>query len=208
MRYDREIAIFHPINQFLLTSRIADATFRTSTSWSSEMTDFMAERLLIIDDEVGLTKVVGLVARQLGMEFRAINTSLAATEVFIDYQPDIVIIDMVMPDKDGIDVLDEIMLTGIPARIVVTTGHCKAYLRLAEGVAKFHGDEQVHFLKKPFRRIDLVELLKKITTNPVPLAAIDPGAFAGPPAHTSACPVDLVSMPTRQPHQSPPRVAM
>jgi DNA-binding NtrC family response regulator len=135
----------------------------------------MSERLLIIDDEVGLTKVVGLVARQLGMEFRAINTSLAATEVFIDYQPDIVIIDMVMPDKDGIDVLDEIMLTGTPTRIVLTTGHGEAYLRLAEDVAKFHGGELVHFLRKPFRRHELIELLKNITDTQA-LAANDPGA--------------------------------
>jgi DNA-binding NtrC family response regulator len=168
----------------------------------------MSKKLLIIDDEVGLTKVVGFIARQLGMEFRALNTSLAATETFIDYQPDIVVIDMIMPDKDGIELLNEIMLTGIPARIVVTTGHGKAYLRLAEGVAKFHGDEQVQFLRKPFRRIDLVELLKKITTKPVPLAAIDPGASQVPLAHTNACPVALESMPTRQPDQSPPRVAM
>jgi two-component system, OmpR family, response regulator MtrA len=143
---------------------------------SESTTVVVMPKLLIIDDEVGLTKVVGLIARQLGMEFRTLNTSLAATEAFIDYQPDIVIIDMIMPDKDGIEVLNEIMLTGIPTRIVLTTGHGKAYLRLAEGVAKFHGDEQVHFLKKPFRRTDLVELLKKITANPVAPADIDPGA--------------------------------
>ena len=104
------------------------------------------------------------------MEFRALNTSLTATEVFIDYQPNIVIIDMIMPDKDGIDILNEIMLTGIPTRFVVTSGHGETYLRLAESVAKFHGDERVHFLKKPFRRAELVELLTKITTDPKPPA--------------------------------------
>jgi DNA-binding NtrC family response regulator len=119
----------------------------------------MATKLLIVDDEVGLTKVVGLIAKQLGMEFRALNTSSTATEVFIDYQPDIVIIDMIMPDKDGIDVLNEIMSTGIPTQIVLTSGYSEGYLRLGQGVVKFHGVEQVHFLKKPFRRSGLVALL-------------------------------------------------
>ena len=134
----------------------------------------MTKKLLMIDDEVGLTKVVGLIAGHLGMEFRALNTSPSATEVFVDYQPDIVIIDMIMPDKDGIDVLNEIMLTGIPTQVVLTSGYSEAYLRLAEGVAKLHGHERVHFLKKPFRRAELVELLKEITADPASSASIDP----------------------------------
>jgi CheY-like chemotaxis protein len=136
----------------------------------------MTKKLLIIDDEVGLTKVVGLIARQLGMEFRALNTSLTATEAFIAYQPDVVILDIVMPGKDGIDVLNDIMNTGIPTRIVLTSGLSEGYLRLGESIARFHGVERVHLLRKPFRHNELVELLKKITAIPVPPAAIDPGA--------------------------------
>jgi DNA-binding NtrC family response regulator len=134
----------------------------------------MTHKLMMIDDEVGLTKVVGLIATQLGFEFKPLNTSPTATHVFVDYQPDIVIIDMIMPDKDGIDVLHEIMSTGIATQIVLTSGYSEAYLRLAESVAKFHGNERVHFLKKPFRRVELVELLTKITTDPKPPAATGP----------------------------------
>jgi hypothetical protein len=43
----------------------------------------MAEKLLIVDDEVGLTKVVGLIARKLGLEFKALNKSSNALEVFL-----------------------------------------------------------------------------------------------------------------------------
>jgi YesN/AraC family two-component response regulator len=135
----------------------------------------MTQRLLAIDDEVGLTKVVGLIAGQLGMEFKAHNTSLTATEVFIDFQPNIVIIDMIMPEKAGLDVINEIMRTGIPTRIVLTSGYGEAYLRLAESVAKLHGNERVHFLRKPFRRAELVELLKYISDRE-PSTSSDPGA--------------------------------
>src|ERR1700757_5066847 len=102
----------------------------------------MVGKLLIIDDEVGLTKVVGLIARQLGLEFRALNSSLGAVEIFLDYQPDVVIIDMIMPEKDGIDVLNEILLTGTTVKVILTSGHGGSYLQLARGVAKFHGREQ------------------------------------------------------------------
>jgi DNA-binding NtrC family response regulator len=123
----------------------------------------VARKLLIIDDEIGITKVVGLIAARVGMEYRALNTSPTAIEVFREYRPDIVIIDMIMPDKDGIEVLNEIMLTGIPTQIVLTSGLSEGYLRLAKGVAKFHGDERVRFLNKPFRRDELVALLSDMT---------------------------------------------
>jgi two-component system response regulator MtrA len=125
----------------------------------------MAKRLLIVDDQAGITKVVGLIAKQLGMEFKALNSSLSATEEFIEFRPDVLILDMIMPEKDGIDVLNEVLLSGIPTRIVLTSGYSDAYLRLAEGVAKFHDSAQVAILKKPFRREELAALLGRLTAE-------------------------------------------
>ena len=122
----------------------------------------MPAKLLMIDDEVALTKVVGLIAGQLGMEFKALNSSLFATEVFLDYKPDAVMLDMIMPDKDGIDVLNEIMITGVATEIVLTSGYSVGFLKLGQGVAKFPGVESVRVLRKPFRREELVELLTDI----------------------------------------------
>lgn len=68
-----------------------------------------------------------------------------------------------MPEKDGIDVLNEVLLTGIPSKIILTSGYSEAYLRLAEGAAKFHESGQVSILKKPFRRGDLIGLLTELT---------------------------------------------
>ena len=125
----------------------------------------MPKKLLIVDDQAEITKVVGLIVKQLGMEFRAVNSPLKATEEFISYQPDILILDMIMPEKDGIDVLNEILLTGIPAKIVLTSGYSDAYLRLAEGVAKFYDSETVSVLKKPFRRAELMRLLTDLARD-------------------------------------------
>ena len=121
----------------------------------------MAKRLLIVDDQAGITKVVGLIAGQLGMEFKALNSSANATEAFIEYRPDVLILDMIMPEKDGIDVLNEVLLTGIPTRIILTSGYSDAYLRLAQGVAHFHDSDLVTVLKKPFRRHELIAALKQ-----------------------------------------------
>ena len=72
----------------------------------------MAKKLLVIDDQTGITKVVEMIARQLGLNARSLNSSAQATETFIAFRPDILMLDMIMPEKDGIDVLNEVLLTG------------------------------------------------------------------------------------------------
>jgi CheY-like chemotaxis protein len=125
----------------------------------------MAKKLLVIDDQTGITKVVELIARQLGLNARSLNDSSEATDAFIAFMPDVVMLDMIMPEKDGIDVLNEILLTGIPVKVVLTSGFSDSYLRLAEGLAKFHANKDVSILRKPFRRDELVSLLTELTAD-------------------------------------------
>ncbi len=125
----------------------------------------MAKKLLVIADQVGITKVVEMIARQLGLATRSLNSSAQATETFIAFKPDILILDMIMPEKDGIDVLNEVLLTGLPVKVVLTSGFSDSYLRLAEGVAKFHENPNVSVLRKPFRRDELVDLLTRLAED-------------------------------------------
>jgi two-component system response regulator MtrA len=120
----------------------------------------MNKKLLIIDDQKGVAKVVGLIATTLGYETRVLTSPIRAVDVFLDFHPDVVILDMIMPEKDGIDVLNEILLTGFQPRIVLTSGFSEGYLRLAEGVARFHANDDVAVLRKPFRRDELVAVLQ------------------------------------------------
>ena len=106
-----------------------------------------------------------MIARQLGLNARSLNSSAQATETFIAFQPDVVMLDMIMPEKDGIDVLNEILLTGIPVKVVLTSGFSDSYLRLAEGVARFHENPNVSILRKPFRREELMKLLTELTAD-------------------------------------------
>lgn len=144
----------------MVEDNFAEASFRPSHRDRQ-----MAKKLLVIDDQTGITKVVSLIAKQLGLQTKALNSSLEATETFIAYKPDVVMLDMIMPEKDGIDVLNEILLTGMPVKVVLTSGFSDAYLRLAEGVAKFHENDNVSVLRKPFRRDELVRLLSDLTAD-------------------------------------------
>ena len=123
----------------------------------------MTPKIMMIDDEAGITKVVGLTAAKLGYDFRSVTSSDQAVEQFLDFQPDVVFLDMIMPGKDGIDVLNEILSTGVPTKIVLVSGYGDGYLNLAEGLAAFHGADRFPILKKPFRNAELVSLLATLT---------------------------------------------
>ncbi len=119
-------------------------------------------KLLVIDDQTSITKVVGLVASRIGLEVKTVNDPFQALDAFMEFQPDILILDMIMPEKDGVDVLNEVLLTGVKTQIILTSGFSEAYLRLAEGVARFHDSNAIHVLKKPFRRDELISKLEEI----------------------------------------------
>jgi two-component system KDP operon response regulator KdpE len=121
-------------------------------------------RLLVIDDEAGIARAIALIARELEFEVQVVNVPSRALEAFLAFRPHIAMIDMIMPEKDGIDVLNEILLTGIPVHAVLMSGFSDNYLRLAEGVAQFHDATRYSVLRKPFRRNELVTTLSRLVS--------------------------------------------
>jgi CheY-like chemotaxis protein len=140
----------------------SDCFAEWNTTTMAGVCSTMQKRLLIVDDDARLTRIVALTADTLDISTTQVNDPRRALDNFVRLRPQVLILDIFMPEQDGIDVLNEILLTGIPSKIVLTSGYSDAYLRLAEGVAKFHESGQVSILKKPFRRADLVALLTEL----------------------------------------------
>jgi DNA-binding NtrC family response regulator len=120
----------------------------------------MAKKLLVIDDEPSITKIVERIASELGFEVKTVNDGAAAYDAFVAFAPDILMLDMLMPDIDGIDVLNQILVTDTNVRVVIMSGYGKTYMQLGKAVAAFHSHPNVSTLAKPFRRSELVEMLQ------------------------------------------------
>ena len=119
----------------------------------------MSFRLLVVDDDVRMTRFVALTAMQLGLDTTQINAPRQALEAFISHRPDVTLLDVFMPELDGIDVLHEILLTGIPTQIILTSGGDEGLLKVAREAAQFHGVLDAIVLAKPFRRTELLAAL-------------------------------------------------
>ncbi len=72
-------------------------------------------KVLVVDDDPALSEMLGIVLRNEGFESRVCPTGDQAMSAFRDYRPDLVLLDLMLPGKDGIDVCREIRAeSGVP----------------------------------------------------------------------------------------------
>ncbi len=65
----------------------------------------MAKKVLVIDDEAGFTKLLKMNLEKSGeFEVRIENNSMKALAAAQEFQPDVILLDVVMPGLDGGDV--------------------------------------------------------------------------------------------------------
>ena len=115
-------------------------------------------KVLIVDDERIMIKLIRTVTAELGFTTRDVSDSRQATEVFIEFRPDVLVLDLIMPGKDGIEILDEVLVVDPDVRLVLMSGYGEAGLRLADSVSKFHRRDTAVMLRKPFR----IEVLRQV----------------------------------------------
>ncbi len=64
--------------------------------------------VLVVDDDSSLAEMLSIVLRQEGFESRIVTRGDEALEAFRSFKPDLVLLDLMLPGKDGIDVCREI----------------------------------------------------------------------------------------------------
>ena len=62
-------------------------------------------RVLLVDDDVPLGRALGINMKARGLEVQIATTGQAALDLVARFHPDVVILDLGLPDLDGIEVL-------------------------------------------------------------------------------------------------------
>jgi CheY-like chemotaxis protein/MinD-like ATPase involved in chromosome partitioning or flagellar assembly len=68
----------------------------------------MADKILIVDDEIDTLRLIGLMLEKQGYNIVAAESGLKALEVIKREKPDLVLLDVMMPDLDGFEVAKRI----------------------------------------------------------------------------------------------------
>ncbi|HEY8747578.1 MAG TPA: response regulator [Tepidisphaeraceae bacterium] len=79
----------------------------------------MAGCVLIVDDDIGTGRLLALLVRHLGYEAAHVDSGGKALDYLTRHQPDLVILDVMMPGIDGLEVLSRMRKNPTTAEVPV-----------------------------------------------------------------------------------------
>jgi len=110
----------------------------------------MRGRVLVVDDDVALAEMIGIVLRSEGFDPYFCETGDGALAAFREYQPDLVLLDLMLPGKDGTEVCRLIRAeSGVPVvMLTAKSDTVDVVLGLESGADDY--------ISKPFKPKELV----------------------------------------------------
>ncbi|MFZ3468025.1 response regulator transcription factor [Streptomyces sp. 4.24] len=114
-------------------------------------------RVLVVDDDPPIADLVATVARYEGWDAVTANSGREALRLAGDFSPDIVVLDLMLPDIDGFGVLDGLRAAGTMVPVVFLTARDTVADRVA-GLTR-GGDD---YLVKPFAVEELMARLRTV----------------------------------------------
>lgn len=120
-------------------------------------------KILIVDDNESFLEVLN--EHLLNNKYDVVSclNALDAKNIFVKFEPNIVITDIVMPDVDGIELLGSLRKINPDIRVIAMSGgnkgHGDTYLQLADKL----GANTI--LNKPFHLSDLLVEVEKLAES-------------------------------------------
>jgi len=127
-------------------------------------------QILVVDDEVGIRELLSEILSDEGHQVRLAQNATEARQARGRARPDLVLLDIWMPDTDGITLLKEWSVSGqLTMPVVMMSGHGTIDTAVEATRIGAYG-----FLEKP------IALQKLLATVGKALAQVTPGAVAAP----------------------------
>ncbi len=116
--------------------------------------------VLLVEDDRAVAEGIAWVLRADGFRVETLNTGSEVLGVVAELEPEVVILDVSLPDIDGVKVGTLLRQTRAHLPIIFTTGFD------ATGVLEnFANDGRTFVLQKPFDVSELVELIRWIRST-------------------------------------------
>lgn len=120
----------------------------------------MATKILYVEDELFLGKIVRETLESRGFEVIMESDGAKATELFKKSQPDICVLDVMLPNKDGFTIADEIREIDEDVPIIFLTAKTQT-----EDVVKGFNLGGNDYIRKPFSMEELIVRVQNLLRN-------------------------------------------
>ena len=137
------------------------------------MSEENQNRLLVIDDEVGICEFVAEVAADLRFDVRLTTRVDEFRSELAGFSPSVVVLDLQMPEIDGVELLRELAAAGFGASVILMSGMDSRVLSTAEHLGKSLGLKMAGVLPKPIMIEDLEAMLDKALSSARSITAAD-----------------------------------
>jgi two-component system OmpR family response regulator len=114
-------------------------------------------RVLVVDDEASLTDLLQMALRYEGWEIRTAAEGVKAVTIAREFKPDAVVLDIMLPDIDGLQVLQRMRADGSDVPVLFLTAKDALDDRIAGLTAG--GDD---YVTKPFSLEEVVARLRAL----------------------------------------------
>ena len=138
---------------------MSDSFHAPATAAQSKLTraDGSPLRAVVVDDENSLTDLLSMALRYEGWDVRLASNGQQALSTIREFKPDVVVLDIMLPDIDGLAVLTRLRADGIQTPILFLTAKDSVDDRVA-GLT-VGGDD---YVTKPFSLEELVARLRAL----------------------------------------------
>lgn len=116
-------------------------------------------RVLVVDDDAAFGKLLRRVVTGDGHDVETVTVPSDILERYDAFNPDVIFLDLFMPDMDGFEVANWLSERGFAGRLVFVSGHDPRFSAMARRLAEARGTAEVITLGKPIRVNQIRDIL-------------------------------------------------
>jgi len=121
-------------------------------------------RIMVVDDEIEIQKLLRDTFEELGYEVIVAENGKKAIQCYREHAIDLVIMDLFMPEKEGLRAIVELQMEDPTIQIIVVSGGGR--MGRTDLLALMKDFDVLHAFKKPFRMLDLIHAVNALLTEP------------------------------------------
>lgn len=119
----------------------------------------MGKHILVIEDEPNIIEAISFILSRDGWQVDTHSDGQDAVEVITRAQPDVIILDVMLPNRSGYDILQELRATAATENLPVLMLTARGQNKDREMAERYGAS---HFMSKPFSNAEVLERVRAL----------------------------------------------